>query len=119
MWENFMDSGGSRPAHNSPLVNYALKGLHRCWLPEYGRWSHVYHLDGRVQPNQLVAQSDVFYTLNVLLGLSRLQRGSHNINVSEIFAHNVLQLLRLPVSKYAYGMALWTAAELKLEMPSE
>ena len=114
-----MDSGGSQLTPNSPLVNYALKGLHRCWLPEHGRWSHIYHLDGRAQPNELLARSDVFYTLNVLLGLSRIQRGYHNIDLSETFERNVLQLLRLPVSKYAYGMALWTAAELKLEVPSE
>ena len=32
---------------NSPLVNYALRGLERCWLPRERRWSHIYHLDGR------------------------------------------------------------------------
>jgi hypothetical protein len=32
---------------------------------------------------------------------------------------NVLQLLRPPVEKYAFAMALWTAAELKLDVPNE
>ena len=36
---------------NSPLVEYALKGLELCWLPEFGRWSHIYHLDKRDPPN--------------------------------------------------------------------
>ena len=104
---------------HSPLVNYALNGLQRCWLPEHGRWSHIYHLDGRDQPNESLAQSDVFYTLNVLLGFSRLNQAPHNIDVSATFERNALQLLRLPVAKYAFGMALWTAAELKLEVPAD
>jgi len=103
---------------NSPLVNYALKGLERCWLREHGRWSHIYHLDGRDQPNESLPQSDVFYTLNVLLGISRLKEGTHKIDTSAIFERNVLQLLTLPVAKYAFGMALWTAAQLKLDIPA-
>lgn len=110
---------GCQPSLNSPLVNYALNGLQNCWLPEHGRWSHIYHLDGRAEPNESLARSDIFYTLNVLLGLSRLQQGSHNVDVPEAFGRNVQQLLRLPVAKYAFGMALWTAAELKLEMPAD
>ena len=71
-----VDSSGRQPSLTSPLVNYALNGLQRCWLPEHGRWSHIYHLDGRDQPNESLAHSDVFYTLNVLLGFSRLNAGS-------------------------------------------
>ena len=52
---NSMDCGESRSFLTSPLVKYALKGLQRCWLPEHGRWSHVYHLDGRDQPNEFSA----------------------------------------------------------------
>src|SRR5262249_21313002 len=61
----------------------------------------------------------VFYTLNVLLGLSRLSRVPNGINVSATFERNVLQLPRLPVEKYAFGMTLWVAAELKLDVPDE
>jgi hypothetical protein len=103
----------------SPLVNYALKGLQKCWLPDHGRWSHVYHLDGREPPNESLAQSDVFYTLNVLLGCARVQQLPRTIDVLETFRLNVQQLLRLPVEKYAFGMALWAAAELKLDVPIE
>jgi hypothetical protein len=109
----------SRSLLTSPLVNYALEGLQRCWLPEHGRWSHIYHLDGRGQPNESLPRSDVFYTLNVLLGLSRVSHVSNGIDVSAIFERNVLQLPRLPVEKYAFGMALWAAAELKLDVPAE
>jgi hypothetical protein len=105
------------PPENSPLVNYALAGLRRCWLPEYGRWSHIYHLDRRDPPNESRPASDVFYTLNVLLGMSRLPNVPDDINVQQIFRSNVLQLASLPVAKYAFGMALWTAAELNLDIP--
>jgi hypothetical protein len=97
----------------------ALSGLQKCWFPEQGRWSHIYHLDGRGSPNESLPQSDVFYTLNVLLGMSRLAETPDSINVSEIFRRNVLQLTKLPVPTYAFGMALWAAAELELEIPQE
>jgi hypothetical protein len=111
---NFVES---RSLASSPLVSYALKGLQRCWLPEHGRWSHIYHLDGRDRPNQSLPPSDVFYTLNVLLGLSRLGCVPNGIDVSATFERNVLQLPILPIKKYAYGMALWAAAELRLDIP--
>jgi hypothetical protein len=114
---NSMKSGGSRSSLNSPLVNYALNGLQRCWLPEHGRWSHIFHLDGRNQPNESLARSDVFYSLNVLLGFSRVSQIPSGIDVPSVFERNVWELLRLPVSKYAFGMALWTTAELELEVP--
>jgi len=111
--------GGGKTSPNSPLVDYALNGLQRCWMPEYDRWSHIYHLDGRSQPNESVAHSDVFYTLNVLLGLSRVKEIPETIDLSRIFERNVIQLTKLPVRKYAYGMALWAAAELRLDIPSD
>ena len=114
-----MNSGGTRSTVNSPLVNYALQGLQKCWLPEHGRWSHVYHLDGRDQPNESLAQSDVYYTLNVLLGLARVPQVPNNVAIAATFERNVGQLLTLPVAKYAFGMALWAAAELKLEIPPD
>jgi hypothetical protein len=111
--------GVGRLSPNSPLVNYALAGLRRCWLPEHGRWSHIHHLDGRDLANESLPPSDVFYTLNVLLGMSRLDEIPDSINVSEIFRRNVRQLTRVPVAKYAFGMALWAAAELELDVPED
>jgi hypothetical protein len=93
-----MHLGESQSLRNSPLVNYALAGLQKCWLPEHGRWSHIYHLDGCDRPNESLPRSDVFSTLNVLLGMSRLDAIPADINVSEIFERNVSQLTRLPVS---------------------
>jgi hypothetical protein len=114
-----MRQGVGQLSQNSPLVNYALSGLQRCWLPEHGRWSHIYHLDGRGPPNESLPPSDVFYTLNVLLGMSRLDQIPDSFNLSETFRRNALQLTRMPVAKYAFGMALWAAAELELSVPED
>ena len=114
-----MNGGGDRRPLNSPLIEYALKGLERCWLPEHGRWSHIYHLDGRKDPNEFYRKVTCLGTLNVLLGFSRLPQVPANIDVPRTFEKNALQLLKLPVAKYSFGMALWTAAELNLEVPQE
>ena len=112
-----MPARGDRSTQNVPLVDYALKGLNRCWLPEHGRWSHIYHLDGRASPNESRPPSDVFYTLNVLLGMSRVVKIPDNIDLLEVFDRNVVQLAHLPVAKYAFGMALWAAAQLGSGFP--
>ncbi|WP_246789736.1 hypothetical protein [Bradyrhizobium sp. CCBAU 51765] len=106
-------------SQNSPLVRYALRGLERCWLSEHGCWSHIYHLDGRASPNESLRRSDVFYTLNVLLGMSRIKEVPSSINLSETFYRNAVQLTVLSVPKYALGMALWVSAELGLELPEQ
>jgi hypothetical protein len=106
------------PPANAPLIDFALKGLKKCWLPSEGRWSHIYHLDGREQPNESVPASDVFYTLNVLLGMTRVDQVPANLDTKAIFRRNVIQLLELPVPKYAFGMAMWTAAELDEALPA-
>jgi len=107
------------PAMNSPLVDFSLRGLERCWQPQYGRWSHIYHLDGRDPANESVPYSDVFYTINVLLGLAKVPHRPSSINVADVFQRNALQLSALPVPKYAFGCALWASAELQLELPAE
>ena len=99
---------------NAPLIDYAVKGLEKCWLPHHGRWSHIYHLDGRAEPNESLPPSDVFYTLNVLLGLSRVSRVPSNLDLRTIFERNAALLTRLPVAQYAFGMALWTSGELEI-----
>ena len=114
-----MNGGGDRTPLNSPLIEYALKGAGEMLVAEHGGWSHIYHLDGRKDPNEFLPQSDVFYTLNVLLGFSRLRQVPANIDVPRMFEKNALQLLKLPVAKYSFGMALWAAAELNLEVPQE
>ena len=88
-------TAASKLSQNAPLVNYALNGLERCWLPEHRRWSHIYHLDGRQSPNESIPSSDVFYTLNVLLGMSRVAEVPSGIDIPEIFRRNALQLLSL------------------------
>jgi len=106
-------------ALHSPLISYALGGLDRCWLESDGRWSHIYHLDGRDVPNESKPASDAFYTLNVLLGMSRLASVPPHLNLPEIFERNASALSALPAPVYAYGMALWSAAELGLPLPRQ
>ncbi len=104
---------------NSPLITYALEGLRQCWLPAENRWSHIYHLDGRETPNQSLPHSDVFYTINVLVGLSRTATIPDWINIAEIFECNTPLLKTLPVRKYALGTGLWASAAWNLELPDE
>src|SRR5215469_3341273 len=103
----------------SPLIRFALRGLDSCWLPLANRWSHIFHLDGRHSPNESLPQSDVFYTLNVLLGLSRLFRAGYAPpgDLRSIFMRNACLITELPVPLYAYAMALWTSAELGYPLP--
>jgi hypothetical protein len=105
----------------TPLINYVLKGLNSCWMPTSERWSHIYHLDGRPEPNESIPHSDVFYTLNVLLGFSRIRQFGpiHDYDLERIFRTNVVKVPQLKSRKYAYGMALWSAAELGFEIPGE
>lgn len=120
-----VDLTGAQPtqpdgvARASRLTTYALAGLEKCWLPEQGRWSHIRHLDGRAPPNESRPHSDVFYTLNVLLGLSRANATLPYADKAEVFTRNARELTRLPVRDYAFGMALWAGAELKRAPPPE
>jgi hypothetical protein len=111
----------TRAPQPSPLILYALRGLRNCWMQKEGRWSHIYHLDGRTEPNESVPESDVFYSLNVLLGFARISHldGKHGFDVRSIFRQNVALVPKLNSPKYAYGMALWAAAELNLDIPPE
>lgn len=113
------DAGAHVKRQNSRVVDYALRGLDSCWLPEQGCWSHIRHLDGRAARNESVPHSDVFYTLNVLLGMSRVDNLPENIDLFAIYEQNARRLPRLPVRKYAYGMALWAAAELGVDVPKD
>jgi hypothetical protein len=110
-------AGTSRTTANSPLIHYALGGLQKFWLPSLERWSHVYHLDGRDNPRGSVPLDDVIYSLTVLLGMSRIRAIPRHIDVSDVFRNNADQLSRLSVPKHAFGMALWAAARLKLDLP--
>jgi hypothetical protein len=101
------------------LIQYALRGLKSCWMPEMGRWSHLFHLDGRANPNQSVPSSDVFYSLNVLLGLSKVGRYGkiHEFDIPTTFTKCAAELLKHKTPKYGYGTALWASSELGLDLP--
>lgn len=103
----------------SNLVAYALQGLNRCWIPEYQRYSHRYKFDPRHPGNESVFESDIFYTLNVLLGLSTVPATFHGkpdgLHATYDSCCGVAGDPRLKT--YAYGMALWTGATLGFAPP--
>ena len=103
----------------SPLVAYALDGLRRCWMPEHGRYSCRYVFDGAHPGNQSVPASDIFYTLNVLLGLSQLAGagGGAVADVETTYRQCCRGLAAPGLKPYAYGMALWAGAALGIEPP--
>lgn len=114
----------SAPQAESALVSYALRGLRRCWMPEPGRCSHIYRLDAPQPTNESVPESDVFYTLNVLLGMSRLgdrqltdrQRGDLP-DFRQTYDGCVREAANPRFRAYAYGMALWAGARLGIAPP--
>ena len=102
----------------SRLESYALAGLRRCWVSDSATWSHKYHLDGRVPPNMSLPPSNLYYSLNVLLGLSRLaptapQRG----DAKDLLCSLVSAGEHVAVRDGFWGMALWVAACLDVDPP--
>ena len=108
------------PGGASPLVQYGLAGLRRCWMPGHGRWSHRYHLDGRADPNESRPYSDLYYSLNVLLGFAPIAGAlaTEPYDVPDLFASICAALPGHRVRNGARGMALWAAAELGLDVPA-
>jgi hypothetical protein len=101
------------------LERYGLAGLRQCWMPELERWSHKYHLDGRTSPNESVPHSDIYYSLNVLLGLARVRHllAEEPYDVRYLLTALTREMPLWPVRNGASGMALWAAAELDLDAP--
>ena len=104
----------------TPLAAYGLAGLRRCWLPDQECWSHKFHLDGRAAPNESVRYSDIYYSLNVLLGLSQVRGALAQEPYDAPALLNGLcgAAAGQPVRKGAWGMALWAAAELGVDAPA-
>jgi hypothetical protein len=104
-----------------PLVTYIQRGLAHCYQEDQQSWSHIYHLDGRESPNESLPRQDVFYSLNVILGLASLGRDAWEgeYDLPALLQHNARRMLELPVSVYAYGMALWASAEFGVALESE
>lgn len=87
---------GSSASPAPALIQYTLRGLKSCWMPEIERWSHIYHLDNRTNPNESVPSSDVFYSLNVLLGLSKIAHYGkvHDFDIRGTFQKCAAEILR-------------------------
>ena len=112
--------GNLHRSNVSPLAAYGLAGLRRCWMPDRGSWSHRFHLDGRAEPNESLRHSDIYYSLNVLLGLSQV-RGAlaqepydASVLLNDLCGAAAGQTVR----NGAWGMALWAAAELGVNAPT-
>jgi hypothetical protein len=88
-------------------------------MPDAGRYSHRYRFDVQVQPNESIRESDAFYTLNVLLGLSQLPTvgGYEYIDIKNTYNHCCGELRSPNVRVYRLGMALWAGASLDIEPP--
>src|ERR1051325_8906614 len=71
----------------SLLTEYVLNGLSRCWMPTSGQFSYRFRFTGVEPHNESVPESDAFYTLNVLLGLSRVsgQSGYEYLDITDTF----------------------------------
>lgn len=82
-----------------------------------GTWSHRY--DGVSNANESIPESDVFYSLNVLLGLAQLpdQGAATRWDPKQLLGQFAEQMLGLPVRPYAFGMAMWASHNLGEELP--
>jgi len=103
----------------SPLVGYALDGLRRCWMPERGRYSHRYSFD-REPANESIPGSDIFYSLNILLGFSRVADEviRAEIDAGDLYERCCRAAETTPLRIYGYGMALWAGAALGISPPA-
>jgi hypothetical protein len=90
-------------------------------MPHAQAWSFIYHLDGRAQPNESLPSKDVFYSLNVILGLASLGAPVWQkfYDLPALLAHNSRRMFKAGSPKYAYGTALWAAAELGVSLPDD
>ncbi len=111
---------GSTVGILSPLARYSLAGLRRCFGEQQNRWSFKYHLDGRTDPNEFRPHMDLYYSLNVLLGLAPVypMLTAECYDISNIFASICRDMRNQPVRNGAWGMALWAAVELGLDVPA-
>jgi hypothetical protein len=107
----------------SPLVSYALQGLRGLWLPAQQRYAHSHPLDVAPPRRAPLPVPNVFYTLNVLLGLSRVRPADRppDVDIERVYLSCCGELAmaretdRFP--PYAYGMALWAGAALDIFPP--
>ncbi len=116
--------GDGPGAAASPLVSYALKGLRGLWLPTQDRYSHSHLLDAVPGQSSPLPERNAFYTLNVLLGLSRVGPPDrpNDVDVAKVYLDCCRELgSELESNKfppYAYGMALWAGAALDINPPA-
>jgi hypothetical protein len=88
-------------------------------MPELGRYSHRFRFDVPERRNESIPESDAFYTLNVLLGLSQLPglSGCDYMDIKGTYDGCCDQLRSPRTRNYMLGMALWAGAHLGAEPP--
>src|SRR5262245_44946847 len=86
-------------------------------MPERERYSYRLRLDLPTPANESLPELDTFYTLNVLLGFSRLKPAQRPPALASIYASCCREAGTHRWRTYAYGMALWTGVALGLEPP--
>jgi hypothetical protein len=92
-------------------------------MPETERYSHRFRFDAEGGINESIPESDAFYTLNCLLGLSSLADegfGGHPPgHIRDVFIGCCREVSNPKVRIYMFGMALWAGARLGIEPPGE
>jgi hypothetical protein len=89
-------------------------------MPDLGRYSHRFRFDVPGPANESIPDSDAFYTLNVLLGFSRLPGSADDYlpNIKGVYDGCCRSLGSESARFYMLGMALWTWARLNIEPPN-
>jgi hypothetical protein len=87
-------------------------------MPDQQCWSFIYHLDGRQTPNESLPEKDVFYSLNVILGLASLGEDNwrNDYDLPALLQKNAARMFEVDAPVYALGTALWAAAELDIQL---
>jgi hypothetical protein len=88
-------------------------------MPEAQRYSHRFRFDVPQPCNESILESDVFYTLNVLLGCSQIPglEGCEYVNIKSTYSQCCFELRSRNFRTYMLGMALWSGAKLGIEPP--
>jgi hypothetical protein len=90
-------------------------------MPSERRYSYIYRLDPGDERNVSIAPRDTFYTLNVLLGMSRLRPCDRpdDLDIAAVYLDCCRAMTGGEFTPYAYGMALWAGAALGIAPPAD
>lgn len=89
-------------------------------MADLTRYSYRFRFDVSGPANESIPDSDAFYTLNVLLGFSRLPGSADDYlpNIRGVYDGCCHSLCSGSARVYMFGMALWAGARLDIEPPN-